>query len=68
MQDPPTEPNAGVQRNGNQGQQGPWLRCVTLGVALRQVHRPGFHATDQTPTGRTHSCHVVCSGLEASSC
>lgn len=68
MQDPPTEPNARVQRNSNQGQRGPWLRCVTLDVALRQVHRPEFRATDQSPMGRTHSCHMVCSGLEASSC
>lgn len=47
LQDPPAEPNAGVQSNGNQGQRGPWLRCVALGVSLRQGHGPGFHAAVQ---------------------
>lgn len=28
--------------------------------------RPRFHAPEQTPKGRTHMCHVACSGLEVS--
>lgn len=50
-------------RSSTRGSKSPAAVCAQ-GLALGQAHRPGFHAPEQAPKGRTHVCHVACSALE----